>query len=86
MFTDDVVRLFIGTFTIVGAVWSQAWWLSGKFKEAEDRANNIGKNCNQLMSAHENKDQERHVEFLNRFERISIALAKLGAEFNGKHG
>lgn len=34
------------------------------------------------LREHEEKDSERHIENLSRFEKISIALARLG-HFNG---
>lgn len=37
-----------------------------------------GKQMNNWLVDHEEKDQERHVQNLNRFENISVTLAKLG--------
>jgi hypothetical protein len=34
------------------------------------------------LREHEEKDSERHIENLSRFEKISVALARLG-HFNG---
>lgn len=37
-----------------------------------------------LIANHEDKDQDRHVENLYRFERIAVSLAKLGSS-NGTY-
>ena len=57
-------------------------WLSGKFKFYEDLARSIEKNAFKMMDKHESEDQKRHDEAMLRFEKINIALARLGA-FNG---
>ena len=38
----------------------------------------------ELFGDHEGKDQDRHVENLYRFEKIAVALAKLGVQ-NGTY-
>ncbi len=59
---------------LVGSAASVAglgWWLSGQFRKVEKAQNNI-------LDAHEEKDQKRHEENLDRFKNISVALARLG--------
>jgi hypothetical protein len=33
-----------------------------------------------LLQDHENKDEQRYLETLRRFEKVSVALAKLGSD------
>lgn len=55
-----------------------AWHLNGKF-------NKIDKDVKTLLDTHEDKDQLRHEANLLRFERISVALARLGLT-DGSYG
>lgn len=59
-------------------------WLSNKFKYYECMIQRIEKSAYIQMDNHESKDQARHEEALYRFEKISVALAKLGST-NGTH-
>lgn len=88
-----------GTAPIVSAVTSVVLavftfyfkWLIGSFKRLEQRIADNGNVANRIQEAllkmidnHETKDQTRHEENLYRFEKISVALAKLGSD-NGTH-
>lgn len=55
-----------------------AWHLNGKF-------NKIDLDVKKLLDTHEDKDQFRHEANLLRFERISVALARLGLT-DGSYG
>lgn len=70
------------------AVATLGWWLSGKFRAVEEKTNTRVEKLENIqrvsMDAHEIKDQLRHDQNLTRFERISVALAKLGSD-NGTH-
>jgi len=59
-------------------------WLTGKFKYYETLVKNIEATAYRLLEKHEENDQRRFEETLYRFEKVSVALAKLGAE-NGTH-
>lgn len=88
-----------GTASIVSAVTSVILtimtfyfkWLIGSFKKLEQSIDKNGTVANEIQAAlvkmidtHETKDQTRHEENLYRFERISVALAKMGSD-NGTH-
>jgi membrane protein YqaA with SNARE-associated domain len=66
-----IVAIFAMIGGSVGSAVGLGWWLSGRFREAEN---------NQLvqLNHHEMRDQKRHEENLERFRHISIALARLG--------
>lgn len=66
-------------------------WLISSFKKLEQAIADNGTTANQIQASlikmvddHETKDQTRHEENLYRFERISVALARLGSD-NGTH-
>ena len=54
-----------------GSAVGLGWWLSGQFRKVE-------KVQHAMLIAHEDKDQERHEENLERFGKISVALARMG--------
>ena len=55
-------------------------WLGDKFDKLS-RAIQETNNTTQIwLRDHEEKDQERHIDNLHRFEKIAIALAKLGSD------
>jgi len=54
-----------------------AWHLNGKFNKIENDLRN-------LVIQHENQDQQRHLENIERFNKLEIGQAKLGL-FNGYH-
>jgi hypothetical protein len=59
---------------VIGSMISVAtlgWWLSGRFVISEDKQQT-------QLDRHEEKDQERHDQNLERFRVISVALARLG--------
>lgn len=59
-------------------------WLSNKFRYYEDLAHAIERSAYTAMEKHEANDQARHEENLHRFEKISVALARLGSS-NGTY-
>ena len=66
-------------------------WLIRTFRTLETQiahngniANEIQKSLLVMINNHEIKDQTRHEENLYRFEKISVALARLGST-NGTH-
>lgn len=66
-------------------------WLIGSLKKLESRIDinsnltlNVEKNTRVLLDKHEDMDQTRHEENLYRFEKISVALARLGSS-NGTY-
>ena len=59
-------------------------WLTSSFNTLKQ---DIKENANKYttwLENHENKDQHRHEENLYRFEKISVALARLGSD-NGTY-
>ncbi len=63
-------------------------WLISSFNQVRNDIKHQTEKSFQWLDDHERKDQDRHEENLYRFEKISVALAKLGVE-NGtaeKHG
>lgn len=59
-------------------------WLTGSFKRLEIAVNKLSETTNGLLDSHEDLDQFRHEQNLLRFEKISVALARLGSD-NGTH-
>lgn len=66
-------------------------WLSGNFKRLEvsmeqlkSFAQHRTEMTETLLNDHEDHDQTRHEENLHRFEKISVALARLGSK-NGTY-
>lgn len=59
-------------------------WLVGKFAKVSDKLDAQYLSFNNQMDGHEVKDQARHEENLHRFEKVSVALAKLGSD-NGTY-
>lgn len=66
-------------------------WLSGNFKRLEgsmDQLKSFAQHRTEmtetLLNDHEDHDQQRHEENLHRFEKISVALARLGSK-NGTY-
>lgn len=55
-------------------------WLISNFHKTEQSIKEIA----QSFDKHEDHDQRRHEENLYRFEKISVALARLGSS-NGTH-
>lgn len=61
-------------------------WLLGSFKRLETQVANASTTAAQveintriLLDKHEGMDQARHEENLYRFEKIAVALARLGS-------
>lgn len=77
----NVLTLLFG---VAGIFMAFSRWLAHKFKFVEDLAREFEKSTTVLLDRHEAQDQARHEENLHRFERISVALARLGST-NGTH-
>ena len=54
------------------AVASLGWWLSGQFRQVE-------KKTEETIGRHEVVDQNRHEQNLAEFQKIYVALARVGA-------
>ena len=67
-----VAALVSGVVTTASVVWM----LSGRFTIVERLAATA-------LDRHEEKDQRRHEENLERFSQIKVALALLGKQLNG---
>lgn len=52
-------------------------WLIDNFKGLRSDLSFQAKTTQDWLRDHEEKDQQRHIENLNRFEKIGIAVAKL---------
>jgi hypothetical protein len=59
-------------------------WLIGSFRDLRTEIKTQGETTIKWLSSHETLDQHRHEENLYRFEKVSVALARLGSE-NGTH-
>ena len=57
-------------YSLVG-IGGLGWWLSGRFRKTEER-------LDKKLDDHEDQDARRHEENLSRFEKIHIALARMG--------
>jgi hypothetical protein len=68
---DNIITAATGIVGSGASVFGLGWWLSGKFRAVEEAARN-------QLSSHEARDQERHEENLERFSKISVALAGRG--------
>jgi hypothetical protein len=81
-----------GTAPLVGATITAAVsinslfakWLIDNFKHLRQEIKDLAQLSTNQLDQHEMKDQTRHEENLYRFERISVALARLGSE-NGTY-
>lgn len=68
---------------VIAAVWSLAIYLNNKFNKGyEDRAK-LQDKVTQLLDSHEEKDQHRHEDNIQRFAKIETKLDVL--VLNGKH-
>lgn len=65
------IEALIAALVSLGSVAGLGWWLRGEFRKVEKAQSNI-------LDVHEEKDQKRHEENLDRFAQIKIALARLG--------
>ncbi len=70
------IETFIALFTSVASVAGLGWWLSGRFRKIE--TSNAA-----ALTTHDEEDQRRHEENLERFRLISVALARLGYKNGG---
>lgn len=59
-------------------------WLISSLAELRKDIKSQGISTQDWLSEHETKDINRHEENLHRFEKISVALARLGST-NGTH-
>lgn len=59
-------------------------WLIGKFKLLDSEIHINRETVSKMLDSHESQDQRRHEENLYRFEKISVALARMGST-NGTH-
>lgn len=59
-------------------------WLNNKFDKLAVEIKTQNTSFTKQVDDHEDKDQVRHEENLYRFEKIAVALARLGSD-NGTH-
>lgn len=77
-----------GTATVVGAIITAGVsiqtmflkWLVDRFDKLSESIKENGRWTSNWLTDHEEKDQHRHEENLYRFEKIAVALAKLGVD------
>lgn len=74
----------------VGSVFVLGWWLSGRFRRQElaqrDRMDELADAQRKQLATHEDRDQERHEENLERFRTLSVSVAQLGASNGSAKG
>jgi len=58
--------------------------LRNDIKQTFEQTKEIEESTREWLNHHEEKDQDRHEENLRRFEKISVALARLGSD-NGTY-
>ena len=81
----NITTIIGGLTTILVGVNSLFFrWLSTNFNELKASIKENAKDYSNWLSEHEDKDQLRHEDNLYRFEKISVALARLGSD-NGTH-
>lgn len=71
MAEDPMLTLLIAVGGSWPAVATLGWWLSGQFRNTDDKAA-------KALASHEKLDQERHDATMRDFGRIYVALAKKG--------
>lgn len=84
-FFEDLVQP--GTATIVGAAITTVVsiqtlflkWLVDRFDKLSSALKDQAASTHDWLTDHEEKDQRRHEENLYRFEKIAVALARLGS-------
>ena len=59
-------------------------WLNNKFDKLAVEIKTQNTTFTKQVEEHEDKDQSRHEENLYRFEKVAVALARLGSD-NGTH-
>jgi hypothetical protein len=68
---DQVLAVIVG----IGGSWSAVgvlgWWLSGQFRQTEEKAR-------AALADHEALDNRRHEDTLMNFGRVYVALARKG--------
>ncbi len=70
---------FVTITTIIGTVWRLSWSLGKQF-------NSIREAYAVSLKAHEDEDQRRHEQNLERFGQINTVLASLSPQHgNGQH-
>lgn len=58
-------------------------WLIQSFRDLRVEIKTSSENTIKWLDSHESQDHRRHEENLYRFEKVSVALAKLGSD-NGQ--
>lgn len=81
-----ITPLIAATMTIFfGMVTVYFRWLIGSFDRLESTIKDLSRATTSWLDSHEDLDQHRHEQNLLRFEKINIALTKLGANID-PHG
>lgn len=71
MTSDTATLSIVLTAVAPGSVACLGWWLSGRFRAIE-------RTYTASLEAHEEKDQTRHEQNLDRFATLNERLARLG--------
>lgn len=80
-FPQAFVTVVMGLFTVGVSIQTIfIKWLIDKFDKLGHTITDSTTSTSDWLKEHEEKDQDRHIQNLYRFEKISVALAKLGAE------
>jgi hypothetical protein len=59
--------LAVSATTLIGYLWRVSWWLGDQFKQTRQYLEG-------LLEKHEDKDQKRHIENVERFSHIEVKL------------
>lgn len=76
-----IVAASLGLFTVGSAFFK---WLSYRFTKVETTAREIQTTTRTELEINRELQNKRHEENMYRFEKISVALARLGSS-NGQH-
>jgi hypothetical protein len=76
---SDQWGLVTVSLTIIGTVWSLAWWLSGKFSELRhlvyDQVEKLGKEITNKLEYHEKHDDQRFLSMGNDIWEMKVRNA-----------
>jgi hypothetical protein len=70
---------------VIAAVWSMSIWLNGKFNSGMEDRVKLQDKVMELLDGHEQKDQRRHEDNIQRFTKLETKLDILVRNGNGKH-
>ena len=77
--TQQSATIFVGACTITLTILlAFLRWLGNRFETLSKSITETTNLTQTWLREHEEKDQDRHIENLYRFEKIAVSLAKLG--------